>query len=140
MLTNSLPHNQNMNSKSHEQSRDDDHPPEGSGCGCINMVRAVKFVTRAKHYGSSQPSLGKEPDPPGSPLCIEKPTDKPEAVPCIPKGVLKHSGHNPNARVTQNYSVVKYLGHTPCAMSALEVLQSCPSQRKALLSTLPWCE
>ena len=67
---------------------------------------------------------------------IEKPMDKSEVAPCIPKGVLKHLGHNPNGQTAQNYSVVKDLGHTPCAMSALEVLQSCPSQRKALLSAL----
>ena len=100
MLTNPLPHNQNMNSKSHDQSSDDD-PPETSGRWCINMVRAAKVVTRAKDYTSSQPSPGKEPDPPGTPLHIEKPvdkpTDKPEVAPRIPKGVLKRSGHNPNA-------------------------------------------
>ena len=121
MLTNPLPHNQNMNSKSHGQSSDDD-PPEGSGCGHINMVHAAKDVTRAKYYGSSQPSPGKEPDPPGSPLRIEKPMDKPETAPHIPKGVLKRSRHNPNAQAAQNYSDVEDLGHTPCAMSALEVL------------------
>ena len=88
MLTNPLLHNQNMNSKSHEQSSDDD-PPEGSGLGCINMVRASKVVTRAKDYSSSQPSLGKEPHPPGTPLRIEKRVDKPKAAPLIPKGVLK---------------------------------------------------
>ena len=82
------------------------------------------------------PTLGKEPDPPGTPLHIEKPVDKPEATPRIPKGVLKCLGNNPNARATQNYSVVEDLGHTPCVMSALEVLHSCPSQRKALLSAL----
>ena len=43
---------------------------------------------------------------------------------------------NPNAQATQNYSFVKDLGQTPCAMSTLEVLQSCPPQRKALLSAL----
>jgi hypothetical protein len=32
--------------------------------------------------------------------------------------------------------VVEDLSQTPCAMSALEVLQSCPSQRKALLTAL----
>ena len=100
------------------------------------MVHAVKVVTRAKDYGLSQPSPGKELDPPGSPLHIEKPVDKPEAAPRIPKGVLKRSGHNPNSQATQNYSFVEDLGHTPCAMSRLEVLQSCPSQRKALLSAL----
>ena len=100
------------------------------------MVRATKVVTRAKDYGLSQPNLGKEPDPPRSPLCIEKPVDKPEVAPLIPKGFLKNLGHNPNARSAQNYSIVEDLGHTPCAMSALEVLQSCPSQRKDFLSAL----
>ena len=99
MLTNPLPHNQNLNSKSHDQSSDDD-PPEGSGRGCINMVHAMKVVTHAKDYSSSQPSPGKDPDPPGSPLCIEKPTDKLEATPRIPKGVLRCSGHNTNAQAT----------------------------------------
>ena len=111
-----------MNSKSHDQYGSDQDPPETSGRGCINMVRAAKVVTHEKDYNSSQPSLGKEPDPPRSPLRIEKPTNKPEAASRIPKGVLKHSGHNPNAQATQNYSVVEDLGHTPCAMSALEVL------------------
>ena len=93
-----------MNSKSHDQSSDED-PTETSGRGCIIMVCATKFVTPVKDYTSSQPSPGKEPDPLGTPLRIEKPvdkpvdkpTDKPEAVPRIPKGVLKRSGHNPNA-------------------------------------------
>ena len=115
-----------MNSKSHDQSGDDD-PLEGSGRGCINMVHAAKVVTRVKYYGSSQPSPGKEPDPPGSPLRIEKPMDKHEATTRIHKGFLKRSRHNPNAWSAQNYYVVKDLGHTPCVMSALEVLQSCPS-------------
>jgi hypothetical protein len=66
------------------------------------------------------------------PLQIEKP----EPPPRIPKGVLKHSMHNPNARAAQNYSIVEDLGQTPCAMSSLEVLQTCPSQRNAMLSTL----
>ena len=122
VLTNPLLHNQNMNSKSHDQFSDDHDPPETSGRGCINMVCAVKVVMHAKDYGSSQPILGKEPDPPGSPLCIEKPMDKREVAPRIPKGVLKCSKHNPNAQSTYNYSVVEDLGHTPCAMSALEVL------------------
>ena len=61
------------------------------------MVRAAKVVTRAKVYGSSQPSVGKDPNPPGSPLHIEKPMDKLETTPRIPKGVLKHLGYNPNA-------------------------------------------
>ena len=108
MLTKPLPRNQNMNSRTHDHSGGDQDPSEASsGHGCINMVRATKVVTRAKDYGSSQPDLGKEPTPPGSLLHIENPVDKPEVAPCIPKGVLKFSGHNPNARATQNYSFVK---------------------------------
>jgi hypothetical protein len=50
--------------------------------------------------------------------------------------VLKHSTHNPNAIVVQNCSIVKDLGQTPCVMSALDVLQTFPSLRSALLSSL----
>ena len=109
---------------------------ENTSHGCINMVRAAKVVIRAKDYGLSQLDLGKEPTPPQSPLRIEKPTNKPEVAPRIPKGVLNHSRHNPNARASQNYSIVEDLGQNPCAMSALEVLQTCPPQRRALLSAL----
>jgi hypothetical protein len=59
-----------------------------------------------------------------------------ETMTCIPKGAFKKASHNPNARATQHYSVVEDLSQIPCAMSALEVLQSCPSQRKALLTAL----
>ena len=88
------------------------------GHSCINMMSAANVVTRSKDYGSSEPNMGKEPAPPGIPLQI----DKPKAIPRIPKGVLKHFGHNPNARAAQHYSIVEDLGETPCVMSALEVL------------------
>jgi hypothetical protein len=64
------------------------------------------------------PSLEYPPPPMEMTLQIEKP----EPPPHIPKGVLKHSTHNPNARATHNYSIVDDLGQTPCANSALEVL------------------
>ena len=90
VLTNPLPHNQNMNSRTndpHCASGGDQNPLEANtGHGCINMVHATKVVTRAKDYGSSQPDLGKEPVPLESPLCIENPMDKPEIAPHIPKG------------------------------------------------------
>ena len=76
---------------------DQNRPESNTNHGFINMVRATKVVTHVKDYGSSQPDLGKEPTPPESPLRIEKPMDKPEVVPHIPKGVLKNSGHNPNS-------------------------------------------
>jgi hypothetical protein len=59
-----------------------------------------------------------------------------EPLPCIMKGVLKCSSHNPNAKAARNYSIVEYSGQTPCVMSYLEVLQMCPSQRNTFLSTL----
>jgi hypothetical protein len=62
--------------------------------------------------------------------------EKLEPLPRIPKGVLKCSTHNPNARAAHNYSIVEDLGQTPCVMSALEVLQMCPSQRNAFLFAL----
>ena len=100
------------------------------------MVHSTKVVTCAKYYGSSQPDLGKELAPLGIPLHIENPMDKPEVTPHIPKGVLKCLRHNPNARATHNYSIVEDLDETPCATSALEVLQTFPLQRKSLLSAL----
>jgi hypothetical protein len=99
------------------------------------MVDAkVHVATRSQDYSSSQaiPGLESPPPPPEMTLQIEKP----EPPPHILKGVLKCSTHNPNARAAHNYSIVEDLGQTPCAMSALEVLQTCPSQRNALLSAL----
>jgi hypothetical protein len=101
---------------------------------CINMVKyEVNIATRNHDYISPQTVPGLEsPPPPKIPLQIEKL----EPLPHIPKGVLKCSTHNPNVRAAQNYSIVEDLGQTPCAMSALEIVQTCPSQRNALLSTL----
>ena len=130
VLTNPLPNNQNMNSRTidpHCALGGDQNPPESnSGHGCVNMVHTTKVVTCAKDYRSSQLDLGKEPAPLESHFHIKKPMDKPKVAPRIPKGVLKNSGHNPNFRATQNYSIVKDLGQNPCAMSTLKVLQTCP--------------
>lgn len=53
-----------------------------------------------------------------------------------PKGVLRKTTHNSSVRAAQHYSIVEDLTQAPCAMSALEVLQSCPQQCKSLLSTI----
>ena len=67
VLTNPLPHNQNMNSRTHDPystSGGYQDPLEAiTDHGCINMVCATKVVICAKDYGSSQPDLGKEPTP-----------------------------------------------------------------------------
>jgi hypothetical protein len=59
-----------------------------------------------------------------------------ETMTHISKVVFKKASHNPNVRAAQNYSVVEDFSQTPCIMSTLEVLQSCPSQRKALFYAL----
>jgi hypothetical protein len=111
------------------------NPPTQDGDHlCINVVKyEVNVATRSRDYSSPHTVPGlKSPPPPEMPLQIEKP----EPPPRIPKGVLKRSTHDPNARVARNYSIVEDLGQTPYAMLDLEVLQTCPSQRNALLSVL----
>jgi hypothetical protein len=100
------------------------------------MMKSDAFIaTRAHDYSKSSTSdKGKEAEIPSLPLQIEKTLG--ETMTRIPKGAFKRASHNPNARAAQNYSVVEDLSQTPCAMSALEVLQSCPAQRKALLTAL----
>ena len=44
-----------------------------------------------------------------------------------PKSTLWKAVFSPNARAAQFYSVVEDLAQEPCAMSTLEVLQSCPT-------------
>jgi hypothetical protein len=92
-------------------------------------------MTRVHDYNKPSASeKGKEAEISSLPLQIEKTLG--ETMTHIPKGAFKRASHNPNARATQNYSVVEDLSQTPCAMSALEVLQSFPAQRKALLTAL----
>jgi hypothetical protein len=93
----------------------------------------IDVATQSLDYSSKQTIPGLESPPP---LETTLQIEKREPTTHIMKGVLKRSTHNPNARATQNYSIVEDLGQTPCVMSALEVLQMCPSQRNALLSAL----
>ena len=98
------------------------------------MVRSSTLLqTRNKNYEKETPEKGKAIGETTNPLTIEKPS---ETMSKIPKGVLKKTLHNPNARAASNYSVVEDLAQTLCAMSALEVLQSCLAQRDALLAAL----
>ena len=57
MLTNPLPHNQNMNLRTHDphsaSGGDQNLLETSTGHGCINMVCATKVMTHAKDYGSS---------------------------------------------------------------------------------------
>jgi hypothetical protein len=60
-------------------------------------------------------------------------TETPLRIPHIP---LRRNVTNPQARATHNYSLVDDLAQSLATMSILEVLQTCPTQRKSLLS--PW--
>ena len=85
-------------------------------------------------------SLGKAPSTSSpefsstGPLTIEKPNL--DMVLRPPKSTLRKVLFNPNARAAQFYNVVEDLAQEPCAMSTLEVLQSCPTQHKNLLIAL----
>jgi hypothetical protein len=59
--------------------------------------------------------------------------EPPLRIPYIP---LHQNVHNPQARAAHNYSLVDDLAQSPAAMSVLEVLQTCPTQWKSLLSAL----
>ena len=69
-----------------------------------------------------------------SPYSIKKPTLN--MILCPPKSTLRKVVFNPNARTAQFYNVFEDLAQEPCVMSTLEVLQSCPTQRKNILTAL----
>jgi hypothetical protein len=129
VLTNPFPHNQHMASSSSnaENTMNGNQNPLGNQGDhiCVNMVKSqINIATRSCYYGSSQVIPGLESPPPlETPFQIENPNP----LPHISKGVLKHSTHNLNVRVAKNYLIVEYLGQTPCAILALEVLHTCPS-------------
>ena len=74
------------------------------------------------------PSTSSPPSLSNGPLVIEKPNI--DLILRLPKSILRKVVFNPNARAAQFYNVVEDLDQAPYAMSTLEVLQSCPTQRK----------
>jgi hypothetical protein len=136
---NPFPHGKNLTQASSSAEGGSQGPPlsssNPSSMNVYMMKGSVDITTRTRDYRMPNTSeKGKEAENPSLPLQIEKTLG--ETMTCIPKGAFKKASHNPNARAAQNYSVVEDLSQTPCAMSALEVLQSFPSQRKALLAAL----
>ena len=98
------------------------------------MGAHANVTTRSRDYGEGETSKGKSVPETNNPLHIERPPV--ETIPRVPKGSAKRTTINPNIRAAQNYSIVEDLAQSPCAMSALEVLQICPTQRSALLSAM----
>jgi hypothetical protein len=105
----------------------------------------VALTTRAKDYSPSKekvddllPSLAQPSPvtpPTNGPVHLEQPSLDTVLRP-PPKGVVRKSTFNPHARVSQNYNISKDPTQAPSVMSALEVLQTCPAQWKALLKAI----
>ena len=109
--------------------------PSSEGSFAIYGIESVELQTRAKIYGNptidtQEPGTSSNP-PPTNDLHIKRPTADPVSRP--PKGTLRRMTHNTSARAAQNYNIVEDLVQAPLAMFSLEVLQTCPAQRKALL-------
>lgn len=101
------------------------------------MLSGVNLETRAKTYDPPVENSTEKESPSSqldTSLHIEKPPQ--DIVIRPPKSTLRKTTHNPNARAAQHYSIFEDLAQAPCAMSALEVLQTCPMQWKTLLSVI----
>ena len=97
----------------------------------------VALTTRAKDYTPSKEKVDDLPPDLVQPSPPTPPTNDPLHLERLSldtilrppsKGVVKKSSFNPHAHAAQNYSIVEDLAQAPSAMSALEVLQSCPAQ------------
>jgi hypothetical protein len=114
-------------------------------CTGDSKQKDIALTTRAKDYSPSKEKVDDLPPslvqpspatpPTNDPLHLERPSLDTVLRP-PPKGVVRKSAFNPHARAAQNYNIVEDLAQAPSAMSALEVLQSCPTQRKALLKAI----
>jgi hypothetical protein len=105
----------------------------------------VAIAARAKDYSPSKEKVDDLPPDLVQPSPPNPPTNGPLHLKRLsldtvlrppPKGVVQKLAFNPHARVAQNYNIVEDLAQAPSAMSALEVLQTCPTQRKALLKAI----
>lgn len=115
-------------------------PLPRSWCFPSPSQKNIMVATRNKDYGNSSPSIGHDTDQPAN-STISPLDPTPNVIPTEltikpPKGVIHKSTINPHLRATQNYNIVEDLAQAPSAMSTLEVLENCPTQKKALLSVI----
>jgi hypothetical protein len=98
----------------------------------------ILLQTCSRQYGmpldSTSTTSDTRPVTTRQPLMIPRPNADP--IPRIPRMPLRRNVHNPHAKNAHNYSLVDDLAQSPVAISVLEVLPTCPSQRKSLLSSL----
>jgi hypothetical protein len=102
----------------------------------LTSEEEILLQTRNRQYPAESTSTPREtnPTPAAPPLVIPRPTAEPPLR--IPRIPLRRNVHNPQARAAHNYSLVDDLAQSPATMSVLEVLQTCPTQWKSLLSAL----
>jgi hypothetical protein len=106
-------------------------------CTSDSKKNNVALTTQAKDYSPSKekvddltPSLvqlSPATPPTNGPLHLERLSLDTVLRP-PPKGVIQKLDFNPHSHVAQNYNIVEDLAQAPSAMSALEVLQCCPTQ------------
>jgi hypothetical protein len=144
VLKNPIPHQGVINTQ-----QDAQHPPPQMGqyhnpnnpaerTILLTSEEEILLQTRNHQYPptveSTPTSTEENPTPTGPPLVIPRPSAEPPLR--IPRIPLCRNVHNPQARETHNYSLVDDLAQSPASMSVLEVLQTCPTQRKSLLSAM----
>jgi hypothetical protein len=153
VLTQPFPQQQSLVAQTPTPGGSSNQPhDETSTSAHIYMFNGVNLTTRSTTYDTpvkpdkSKTANGSSPDPsppagnppsvspPSGPLQIEKPSF--DSILRPPKSTIRKSTFNPNSRAAQNYNIVEDLAQAPCAMSALEVLQHCPTQRKTLLAAI----
>jgi hypothetical protein len=104
----------------------------------LTSEEEILLQTRNRQYPptaeSTPTSAETNPTPIGPPLAIPRSSAEPPLR--IPRIPLRRNVHNPQARDAHNYSLVDDLAQSPAAMSVLEVLQTCPTQQKSLLSAM----
>ena len=98
----------------------------------------VNLQTRRNQYGSTSeaPPADKPTNAHPTDQALRIPPPPLDGAPKAPRFPLRRINNNPNARAASNYNIVDDLAQSPAAMSALEVLKNCPSQRKTLLSAI----
>jgi hypothetical protein len=153
VLTHPFPQKQSLVAQTPTPRGSSNQPhDEASISAHIYMFNGVNLTTRSATYDTpvkpdkSKTTNGSSPDPlpsvvnppsvspPSGPLQIEKPSF--DSILRPPKSTIQKSTFNPNSRAAQNYNIVEDLAQAPCAMSALEVLQHYPTQRKTLLAAI----
>jgi hypothetical protein len=153
VLTHPFPQQQSLVAQTPTPGGSSNQPhDEASKSAHIYMFNRINLTTRTTTYDTPiKPDKPKTtnsslPDPlpssvsppstspPSGPLQIEKPSF--DSILRPPKSTIQKSTFNPSLRAAQNYNIVEDLAQAPCAMSTLEVLQHCPSQRRTLLAAI----